>query len=233
MKYVYKISILLLVLALIPTVILAPMFTFVMSTPTEGGKSLAENMGIKTRSSFKDLYGYYEDNAEIINAILGSEEPESGGEEKITGWSKLESLIPSVTHLKTFNICLALALICGLVAAIFALFTKMKLPVILAGGGGLAATLIMNSAFNKFAAPLLSGVTSVSSIIGAYSNESEGLLGELLGGLGLSNLFGGLAERMVGKVTRLQLTTGYEIMLVVFTLIVIIGIVAALALRED
>ncbi|MCR5041790.1 MAG: hypothetical protein K6C36_06830 [Clostridia bacterium] len=240
MKTAYKIITPILALLLIPAVIWAPMFTFVMSPATEGEQSLAQNLGIKQQSSFYDLKTYYEKYESTLSVLFDQKEDVSGEEEKPGAYEQLLELLPSVKYLKPFNFFLAFDLLMMLAIVVTSVFTKKRWLAAIFGAAGLGSTMLMNVFFNKFAEPVLNGTSGLSAIVSKLGGDLFGALGSLAGESGLAGLasgstsfLSGLTDMIVGRVTVFKLSTGYQIFLLIFALLTIFSIVAALALQED
>ncbi len=225
LKILYKILIPVIALLTIPAFLKTPLVCFVMSSSTEGAKSMAENLGIKQKSTYSDIKGYSEKYADVLEGVFGAPEDASGDE---TDFDRVVSVIPSAKYLKNVGFYFAVDAVCVLLVIALAVFTKKRWLVSLFALVGAGSTMLLNSAFNKFAEPILSGVTDLAGIF------SSALGGDALGGLlGGGGLLSGLTNMLVGRVTVFRLDICYNIFLVIFVSIAAASAVCAIALRDE
>lgn len=204
MKILYKILVPIVALLAVPA-FFTPILQFVMTTSSGSTASVAQNIGIKEKSTIIELYNVIQPYKELLSKLFGNDEEESSsGEETQSTFSKIEKLAPSAKYLKGVSFCLCSIVLCILLICGFSIFSKKYWLVTLFCALALLATFGMNAFFNSFAAPFLSGETSISSILGS----SMGTLASF-------------ASLLVGTIKVFRLSTVYNIFILIFAFLTI------------
>lgn len=162
MKYVFRIVNALLAAAVFPAVVFLEFILFRVSTTLfEAG--LEETITIKF----------------IIDVITGKEEMWhnlifSGG----GGFVFPEALEPYKAKLIAVVVLFGVALVAALFILIWSIFSNKRIPLLVAGGIGIASTISMTAVFNSVAALFMDGTINVVELF--TSNWIVSLLGEII-----------------------------------------------------
>ena len=208
MKSIYRVLAPILCVLLIPVTIFLPMIRMVVSSSL-GGSNILSTYGLGEFISIKDIIVAVTDEqsatVQFFRNIVSN---------LLTGDNALgDSILALKGNAIAFVVFLALMLICALVLAGFAVFSKKLAVCNILNAVSLVFCFAMKFTFNTLAEPFLSGKISLGSLANG-SSESAGLLAGLM--------------NMVAKVNTLQLSYFYQVCILILVGTLILGIAAAM-----
>ena len=185
MKIIYKIIAALLALAVIPVLIAAPIIFYRVQSPamqvlltyaqSKGSESVNENLkefdtvpnAIADSVSVKDAFSVITSVGNIASSIKETTDEING----TSGESAAESekiLAQFRTPLITALVIGIMLIICGIVTAAFAVFSKNNRLVIFGSLSGIGLSVMFMFAFDSLTAPIMSGGVNISSLINTW-----------------------------------------------------------------
>lgn len=177
MKYVYKIVAALGALATIPTLLFSKLFYFKMSS-----------IALETLIALLQLFG--NESAENIISQTGGKVPNAIAESlsffdlfdtfspfknfNSSNSDLAEKLNILITPAIVFAVIAILLIICAITTAIIAIVTKNNRKVICSSVVGIGLSLMLHSAFESLAAPVLNGQVSIATLMGSVWGDLIG-----------------------------------------------------------
>lgn len=176
MKYVYKAISALCALAILPLLVFAPIiYYYVSSVALQGLFTLAELMGseaYKNAMERHDLTSIPEGVADTFSLYEIADLVERfGGKSDSDILEKIEILIPPFFAMLAAFVCIV---VCAIVTVVLAITCKDNRKVIASSIAGIASSFLFVELFDNFVAPILSGTISLSTFLNS-------LLASLLG----------------------------------------------------
>ncbi len=208
MKSIYRVLAPVFCVLLIPVIIFLPMIRMVVSSSL-GGSNILSTYGLGEFISIKDVIVAVTDEqsatVQFFRSIVSN---------ILTGDNALgESILGLKGWAVAFVVFLSIMLICALVLAGFAVFSKKYLVCNILNVVSIVSCFAMKTVFGFISEPFLSGKISLGSLTGG-SGDSSGLLSGLM--------------NMVAKVDTLQLSYFYQVCILLLVGTLILGIAAAM-----
>lgn len=185
MKIVYKIIAALLALAVIPVLIAAPIIFYRVQSPalqvlltyaqSKGSESVTDNLkqydtipnAIADGVSVKDAFSVITNIGNIASSIKETTDEINGTPgESAAATEKI--LAQFKTPLITSAVIAVMMMICGIVIAAFAVFSKNNRLVIFGSLAGIGLSVMFMFSFDSLAAPIMSGGVNISSLINTW-----------------------------------------------------------------
>lgn len=209
MKSIYRILAPILSVLLIPVIIFLPMIRANITSSLASGTNLLDNYGIGEFISLKD----------IISAIVNPSDSLSFLSGMFENLLNNESLAQSFESVKIyaylFAAFLVIMLICALVAAGFAIFSKKYAVCNILTVVSLVSCFAMKPAFSALAKPFLTGEIGINSLFSGVASNSS------------TNILSGLMSS-VAQVQTLQISYFYQVCILILVSVLILGIAAAM-----
>ena len=213
MKTIHRIVTPILSFLILPISIFLPMFRIMITSglTAETKNNALSSFGLSEFMSLKDIYTAFMTEEGSSSNFLQLMWKSLSGEKK----QEIIDMLPGLHWGAVFAVCLVIILVIAIVLAIVSAATKKPAASLILSVVGAIVALVMNSSFNTFAEPFVSGSFNLNTLLG----NTNQLLGVLLGG--------------IAKFEYMKLGVAYSVIMLTFVGIAILSICACMEQKNE